>query len=142
MVFLRALRPRRSATSAGGRRPTSWAVFRPGRRPGCRPWKGTRRKRRKRDSQGWARPWRSGRPRLPAMAHEELKQRQSVMWGNGPYQRITETIPDIHDRGIERLALQLGDRWLDLACGTGAVAERAAAAGPHVTAGLPPPRRN
>ena len=67
------------------------------------------------------------------MAHEELKQRQSVMWGNGPYQRITETIPDIHDRVIERLAPQLGDRWLDLACGTGAVAERAAAAGADVT---------
>jgi SAM-dependent methyltransferase len=68
------------------------------------------------------------------MAHEELKQRQSVMWGNGPYQRITETIPDIHDRVIERLAPRRGDRWLDLACGTGAVAERAAAAGADVTA--------
>jgi hypothetical protein len=29
------------------------------------------------------------------MAYEELKQRQSVMWGNGPYQRSTETIVDI-----------------------------------------------
>ena len=26
------------------------------------------------------------------MAYEELKERQSVMWGNGPYQRITETL--------------------------------------------------
>src|SRR5918994_627444 len=67
------------------------------------------------------------------MAHEELKQRQSVMWGNGPYQRITETIADIHDRVIERLAPQSGDRWLDLACGTGAICERAAAAGASVT---------
>ena len=25
------------------------------------------------------------------MAYEELKQRQSVMWGNGPYERISET---------------------------------------------------
>jgi SAM-dependent methyltransferase len=67
------------------------------------------------------------------MAFEELKQRQSVMWGNGPYQRITETITDIHDMVVERLAPQDGDRWLDLACGTGAVAEQAAAAGADVT---------
>jgi len=67
------------------------------------------------------------------MAFEELKQRQSVMWGNGPYQRITETIIDIHDIVLERLAPQDGDRFLDLACGTGAVAERAAAVGADVT---------
>jgi SAM-dependent methyltransferase len=69
----------------------------------------------------------------PAMAYEELKQRQSVMWGKGPYQRITETISDIHAVVLERLAPESGDRWLDLACGTGAVAERAAAAGALVT---------
>ena len=63
------------------------------------------------------------------MAHEELKQRQSVMWGTGPYQRITETIADIHELVIDRLDPQPGERWLDLACGTGAVAERAAARG-------------
>ena len=67
------------------------------------------------------------------MAFEELKQRQSVMWGNGPYQRITETIVDIHDIVLERLAPQDGDRFLDLACGTGAVAERGAVAGADVT---------
>jgi ubiquinone/menaquinone biosynthesis C-methylase UbiE len=67
------------------------------------------------------------------MAYEELKQRQSVMWGNGPYQRITETIADIHEAVVERLAPQPGDRWLDLACGTGAIAELACAAGARVT---------
>jgi SAM-dependent methyltransferase len=67
------------------------------------------------------------------MAFEELKQRQSVMWGTGPYQRITETITDIHDLVVERLAPEEGDRWLDLACGTGAVAEQAAAGGCDVT---------
>jgi SAM-dependent methyltransferase len=67
------------------------------------------------------------------VAYEELKQRQSVMWGTGPYQRITETIADIHDLVVERLPPQPGDRWLDLACGTGAVAERAAALGASVT---------
>jgi SAM-dependent methyltransferase len=66
------------------------------------------------------------------MGYEELKQRQSVMWGTGPYQRITETIADIHEVVVERLAPAPGDVWLDLACGTGAVAERAAAAGARV----------
>lgn len=67
------------------------------------------------------------------MAYEELKQRQSVIWGTGPYQRVTETITDIHELIVERLAPESGDEWLDLACGTGAVAERAAAAGAQVT---------
>ncbi len=67
------------------------------------------------------------------MAYEELKERQSVMWGQGPYQRITETISDVHEMIIDRLAPEAGDRWLDLACGTGAVSERAAAAGASVT---------
>jgi ubiquinone/menaquinone biosynthesis C-methylase UbiE len=67
------------------------------------------------------------------MAYEELKQRQSVMWGTGPYQRVTETISDIHELVVERLDPQPGERWLDLACGTGAVAERAAARGADVT---------
>ena len=54
------------------------------------------------------------------------------MWGNGPYQRVTETLTDIHERVVERLAPRPGVRWLDLACGTGAVAERAATAGASV----------
>ena len=67
------------------------------------------------------------------MAYEELKQRQSVMWGKGPYQRVTETLTDIHENVVGRLAPGAGDRWLDLACGTGAIAERAAEAGARVT---------
>src|SRR5918996_5288462 len=66
------------------------------------------------------------------MAFEELKARQSVIWGKGPYQRITETITDIHELVVDRLEPGPGVRWLDLACGTGAVAERAAAAGASV----------
>src|ERR671918_1949462 len=66
------------------------------------------------------------------MAFEELKARQSVIWGTGPYQRITETITDIHELVVDRLEPGPGVRWLDLACGTGAVAERAAAAGASV----------
>lgn len=67
------------------------------------------------------------------MAFEELKQKQSVVWGTGPYQNITETITDIHERVIDRLEPEPGVKWLDLACGTGAVAERAAERGADVT---------
>lgn len=75
---------------------------------------------------------RSNRKGSP-MAFEELKARQSVVWGNGPYQRVTETITDIHDLVVEKLQSGSGVRWLDLACGTGAVAERAASTGAAVT---------
>ena len=67
------------------------------------------------------------------MAFEELKQRQSVMWGNGPYQRITDTLGDLHDIVMDRLAPQPGESWIDLACGTGAMAALAARAGAQVT---------
>jgi SAM-dependent methyltransferase len=67
------------------------------------------------------------------MAFEELKQRQSVMWGNGPYERITDTLADAHDVVLRRIAAQPGERWLDLATGTGAVAKKAARAGAEVT---------
>ena len=66
------------------------------------------------------------------MAFEELKARQSVMWANGPYQNVTETLEDIHGLVVERLGAGPGVAWLDLACGTGAVAERAARAGADV----------
>ena len=67
------------------------------------------------------------------MAFEELKQRQSVVWGTGPYQNVTDTIHDLHELVIDRLDPQPGVKWLDLACGTGAVAERAAERGADVT---------
>lgn len=66
------------------------------------------------------------------MAFTELKQRQSVMWGNGPYERITDTIRDIHRLVVDRLDPQPGERWLDAACGTGAVAFLAAERGADV----------
>lgn len=67
------------------------------------------------------------------MAFDELKAKQSVMWGTGPYHNITETISDIHERVIARLEPRAGVTWLDVACGTGAVAERAAREGADVT---------
>ncbi len=60
------------------------------------------------------------------MAFAELKARQSVMWGNGPYERITNTIRDIHELAIERIDPKPGERMLDAATGTGAVAILAA----------------
>lgn len=66
------------------------------------------------------------------MANEELKQRQSVMWANGPYERVSDTLTDIHELVLERLAPAPGERWLDLACGTGALSELAALAGADV----------
>ena len=44
------------------------------------------------------------------MAFAELKARQSVMWGNGPYERITNTIRDIHELVIERVDPKPGER--------------------------------
>ena len=67
------------------------------------------------------------------MGFEELKQRQSVMWGNGPFQNVAETIADVHTLVVERLDPQPGDEWLDLATGTGAAAELAAKRGASVT---------
>jgi SAM-dependent methyltransferase len=66
------------------------------------------------------------------MPFEELKQRHAVVWGAGPYQGITDTITDIHAVVMERLQPGPGHRLLDLACGTGAVAELAAASGAEV----------
>lgn len=66
------------------------------------------------------------------MPFEELKQRHAVVWGSGPYQGVTETIPDLHRLVIERLDPQPGQRLLDLATGTGAVAELAAPTGAEV----------
>jgi SAM-dependent methyltransferase len=63
---------------------------------------------------------------------EELKQRHATVWSAGPYQGVTETITDIHRLVMERLDPQPGQRLLDLACGTGAVAELAAEAGAEV----------
>jgi SAM-dependent methyltransferase len=64
---------------------------------------------------------------------EELKAKQSVMWGNGPYQRITDLLTESQEDLVAALEPQPGERWLDLATGTGAVARIAARAGADVT---------
>jgi SAM-dependent methyltransferase len=64
----------------------------------------------------------------------ELKRRQAAIWSLGPLERVADTMADLHDRLVARLAPRPGERWLDLAAGTGPVARRAARAGAAVTA--------
>jgi SAM-dependent methyltransferase len=67
------------------------------------------------------------------VAFAELKERQSRMWGNGPYERVTRTVRDVHATVVDRLDPRPGERWLDAACGTGAAAFLAAGRGADVT---------
>lgn len=67
------------------------------------------------------------------MAFEELKAKQSVMWGNGPYERISEHLAIAHDHLMREVEPRAGERWLDVATGTGEIAVRAAREGAEVT---------
>ncbi len=53
-------------------------------------------------------------------------------WSGASYERIAETFAPIHDRVVAALAIEPGARVLDVACGTGGVALRAAQAGADV----------
>jgi SAM-dependent methyltransferase len=53
-------------------------------------------------------------------------------WSGASYERIAETFAPIHDRVVAALAIEPGTRVLDVACGTGGVALRAARAGADV----------
>jgi SAM-dependent methyltransferase len=66
------------------------------------------------------------------VAFESLKTRQAEMWGSAPWERVAETLAPLHNHLIEELFPQAGERWLDAATGTGAVAIRAARAGAEV----------
>jgi ubiquinone/menaquinone biosynthesis C-methylase UbiE len=66
------------------------------------------------------------------MAFEELKQRHSVVWGSAPFENICDSIADVHEAIVVALTPADGKRWLDVACGTGGVTERAVAAGADV----------
>jgi hypothetical protein len=59
----------------------------------------------------------------------DLKARQALAWGAAPFERITETFAEIHDRLIACLGPRPGETWLDVATGTGPLALRAAQAG-------------
>jgi SAM-dependent methyltransferase len=54
------------------------------------------------------------------------------VWSGASYERIAATFAPIHDRIVEFLAIERGTRVLDVACGTGGVALRAAWAGGEV----------
>ena len=66
------------------------------------------------------------------MAFEELKERQSVIWGAAPFERVSDMPAEIYDALVDALPPVAGERWLDVACGTGAIAGRAAARGADV----------
>lgn len=55
------------------------------------------------------------------------------IWSGASYERIAETFAPIHDRVVGALGITVGARVLDIACGTGGVALRAARAGADVT---------
>jgi SAM-dependent methyltransferase len=62
-----------------------------------------------------------------------LKQKQSAVWSAGAFEEVAPTIHDMHVALVEALGVQPGERWLDVACGAGNVAELAAGAGASVT---------
>ena len=65
----------------------------------------------------------------------DLKADQARIWGSASWQNIAERqLFPVHDELVARLGVRPGDRWLDLATGTGAVALRAARAGARVSA--------
>jgi ubiquinone/menaquinone biosynthesis C-methylase UbiE len=62
------------------------------------------------------------------------KADQGRIWGSASWQQIAERqLFPVHDELVARLGPRPGERWLDLATGTGAVALRAARAGASVT---------
>lgn len=62
-----------------------------------------------------------------------LKQIQAAAWSAGAFEEVAESIHDMHLALVEALAPQPGERWLDVACGSGNLAELAAGAGADVT---------
>jgi len=67
------------------------------------------------------------------MAFEELKQRQAKMWSAGPFENVANEIANLHEHLVRALDPKPGEKWLDVATGTGGVAARAARAGADVT---------
>lgn len=67
------------------------------------------------------------------MAFEQLKERHAAMWGSAPFERIAETLADMHETIVAAVAGAPGRKWLDVGCGTGELAFMAAATGAEVT---------
>src|SRR3954471_14970238 len=60
------------------------------------------------------------------MAFQELKDRQAFVWGNAPFEEVAGSLADVHDAVVAAVGPAEGARWLDVACGTGELAEQAA----------------
>jgi SAM-dependent methyltransferase len=54
------------------------------------------------------------------------------LWAGAAYERVADEFAPIHDRVVAALAPRSGERLLDVACGTGAVAVRSARLGADV----------
>jgi SAM-dependent methyltransferase len=66
---------------------------------------------------------------------ERWKAEQGRVWGAGAWEQVADAVlAPVHDEVVAQLDPQPGERWLDLATGTGAVALRAARAGARVSA--------
>jgi SAM-dependent methyltransferase len=55
------------------------------------------------------------------------------MWGGAEWERLAQRLAPVHEKLVRRLDPREGERWLDVATGTGEVAFRAARAGAVVT---------
>ncbi len=62
-----------------------------------------------------------------------LKAKHSVVWGNGPYEQMPQHYLPLLDHLAQAAAVRPGERVLDVATGTGALATRLARAGASVT---------
>jgi ubiquinone/menaquinone biosynthesis C-methylase UbiE len=63
----------------------------------------------------------------------ELKARAAAAWSNGAFEEVADTLADMHATLVHTIGPRHGERWLDLGCGAGNVAELAAGAGAEVT---------
>jgi len=67
------------------------------------------------------------------VSFEELKASQAEAWSSAPWEQAAYLLSAVHLHLVDRLDPQRGERWLDLATGTGAVAFLAARGGAEVT---------
>ena len=65
---------------------------------------------------------------------DEKLRAVGAMWGGADYDSLARELAPVHERLVSALEPRQGERWLDLATGTGEVALRAARAGAQVTA--------
>jgi len=67
------------------------------------------------------------------MSFTELKQKHSVIWGNGPYEQMPAHYEPLLDHLAAAADVRPGEQVLDVATGTGALATRLARGGGAVT---------